>query len=144
MFVPSLDEDGNLKAGVMVPEAAAPLSTMGKAIRAAGFAVGDLCGVNGSTIAFPRTKEERMALGDSRLSLEERYPGGEAEYAKRGRSSRSARISSIWPRAERRSSAICRARTCGSGRSVESSTLSSRSQKRSRLTLSRPMTSSYE
>ena len=60
----------------MVPEVAAPLSTMGKAIRAAGFAEGDLCGVNGSTIPFPRTKDERMALGDSRLSLEERYPGG--------------------------------------------------------------------
>ena len=67
----------------MVPKAAAPLSTMGKAIRAAGFAEGDLCGVNGSTIAFPRTKEERMELGDSRLSLEERYPGWQAEYAKR-------------------------------------------------------------
>ena len=56
---------------------------MGKAIRAAGFAEGDLCGVNGSTIPFPRTHDERMELGDSRLSLEERYPGGEAEYVKR-------------------------------------------------------------
>ena len=83
LFVPSLDTDGNLVAGVIVPEVAAPLSTMGKAIRAAGFAEGDLCGVNGSTIAFPRTKEERMELGDSRLSLEERYPGGEAEYVQR-------------------------------------------------------------
>ena len=83
LFVPSLDEDGNLTAGVMVPEVAAPLSTMGKAVRAEGFAEGDLCGVNGSTIAFPRTKEERMELGESRLSLEERYPGGEAEYVKR-------------------------------------------------------------
>ena len=83
LFVPSIDEDGNLTAGVMVPEVAAPLSTMGKAVRAAGFAEGDLCGVNGSTIAFPRTEEERMELGDSRLSLEERYPGGEAEYVRR-------------------------------------------------------------
>ncbi len=83
LFVPSLDADGNLVTGVMVPEVAAPLSTMGKAIRAAGFAEGDLCGVNGSTIPFPRTTDERMELGDSRLSLEERYPGGEAEYVKR-------------------------------------------------------------
>ncbi|MXZ70331.1 MAG: hypothetical protein F4Z04_02295 [Acidobacteria bacterium] len=83
LFMPSLDEDGNLTAGVIVPEVAAPLSTMGKAVRAAGFAEGDLCGVNGSTIAFPRTEEERMEFGDSRLSLEERYPGGEAEYVRR-------------------------------------------------------------
>ena len=83
LFVPGLDADGNLLAGVMVPEVAAPLSTMGKAIRAAGFAEGDLCGVNGSTIAFPRTREERMERGDARRSLEERYPGGEAEYVKR-------------------------------------------------------------
>lgn len=83
LFVPSLDSDGNLTAGVMTPEVAAPLATMGKAVRAAGFAEGDLCGVNGSTIAFPRTREERLAAGDSRLSLEERYPGGEAEYVQR-------------------------------------------------------------
>ena len=56
---------------------------MGKAVRAAGFAEGDLCGVNGSTIPFPRTQDERTASGDSRLSLEERYPGGEAEYVAR-------------------------------------------------------------
>ena len=83
LFVPSLDADGNLVAGVIVPEMAAPLSTMGKAVRAAGFAEGDLCGVNGSTIPFPRTQDERTASGDSRLSLEERYPGGEAEYVAR-------------------------------------------------------------
>ena len=83
LFVPGLDADGNLVAGVIVPEVAAPLATMGKAVRAAGFAEGDLCGVNGSTIPFPRTKDERTASGDSRLSLEERYPGGEAEYVRR-------------------------------------------------------------
>ena len=80
LFVPSLDRDGNLVAGVMAPEVAAPLSTMGKAVRAEGFAEGDLCGVNGSTIAFPRTPAERLELGDSRLSLAERYPGGQADY----------------------------------------------------------------
>ncbi len=56
---------------------------MGKAVRAAGFAEGDLCGVNGSLIPFPRTRDERTARGDSRLSLEERYPGSEAEYVRR-------------------------------------------------------------
>ena len=83
LFVPSLDRDGNLMAGVMVPGVAAPLSTMGKAIRSPGFAEGDLCGVNGSSIAFPQTKAERLASGDSRLSIEERYPGGQTEYAEK-------------------------------------------------------------
>ena len=83
LFVPSLDRDGNLAAGVIVPEVEAPLSTMGKGIRGPGFAEGDLCGVNGSSIAFPETKTERQASGDSRLSIEERYPGGPAEYAEK-------------------------------------------------------------
>ncbi len=83
LFVPGLDSDGNVVAGVMTPEVAAPLATMGKAVRGPGFAEGDLCGVNGSTIPFPKTKAERMAKGDSRLSLEERYPGGQAEYSAR-------------------------------------------------------------
>lgn len=83
LFVPALDRDGNPLAGVMAPEVAAPLATMGKAVRGPGFAAGDLCGVNGSTLPFPRTKAERLAAGDSRLSLEERYPGGQAEYSAR-------------------------------------------------------------
>jgi hypothetical protein len=80
LLVPRLDGDGNAMAGVVVPEVAAPLATMGKAIRRAGFAEGDLCSANGSWIAFARTTAERLASGDSRPSLEERYPGGEAEY----------------------------------------------------------------
>ena len=83
LFVPSLDRDGNAAGGIIVPEVAAPLSTMGKAVRAEGFAEGDLCGVNGSAIAFPRAEAERLETGDSRLSLEARYPGGEAEYVER-------------------------------------------------------------
>jgi hypothetical protein len=83
LFVPRLDRDGNAAAGVIVPEVAAPLATMGKAVRKAGFSEGDLCGANGSWMAFARTRAERLANGDSRLSIEERYPGGQAEYAER-------------------------------------------------------------
>ena len=81
LFVPKLDRDGNLAAGIVVPDVAVPLSTMGKGIRGPGFAEGDLCGVNGSSIAFPWTEAERQASGDSRLSIEERYPGGQAQFA---------------------------------------------------------------
>ena len=83
LFVPGLDRDGNATAGVLIPEVRAPLSTLGKAIRGPGFAEGDLCGVNGSSIAFARSKAERLATVDSRLSLEERYPLGLTEYAER-------------------------------------------------------------
>ena len=72
----------------------------------------------------------------SRWSL--RQPAGSQTW----RCCRSPRMSSICPRAERRSSAISCASTCGSGRVAESSRLSSRSQVRSRLTLSRASSSS--
>ena len=81
LFVPRLDQNGNAAAGVVVPEVAVPLSTMGKAIRGPGFAEGELCSANGSWIPFPKTKADRLDQGDSRLSIEERYPGGLAEYA---------------------------------------------------------------
>lgn len=51
-------------------------------------------------------------------------------------------MSSICSRLARRSSAISSAMTCGSGKLAESSWLSSRSQKMSRLALSRAMISS--
>ena len=85
-FVPRLDRDGNATAGIIIPELAAPVATLsGKALRGKGFAEGDLCGVNGSTIPFPRTKAERLASGDSRLSVEERYPGGQRERTEKYR-----------------------------------------------------------
>jgi hypothetical protein len=81
-FVPRLDRDGNIVAGVLIPEVVAPVATLsGKAVRGDGFAAGEICGVNGSSIPFPKTKAERIARADPRMSLEERYPGGQAEYA---------------------------------------------------------------
>ena len=83
-FVPRLDRDGNPAAGVIIPEIAAPVATLsGMGVRGRGFAAGELCAQNGSSIPFPRTKAERRRSGDSRLSLEERYAGGHAEYAAR-------------------------------------------------------------
>jgi len=81
VLVPKLDRDGNMVAGVIVPEVAVPLATYGKGIRKQGFGEGDLCHENGSAIPFAKTKSERLAHGDPRLSIEERYPGGQAEYA---------------------------------------------------------------
>ena len=52
-----------------------PLGTyMGSNVRRAGFSEGDSCDLTGSFIPFFRTQAERMAAGDPRPSLEERYP----------------------------------------------------------------------
>ena len=73
-FVPKTDADGNDVAGVRLPEIAVPLATYpGWSLRAAPFAGGDLCDASGQTLAFHRTQAKRLAIGDTRLSIEERY-----------------------------------------------------------------------
>ena len=52
---------------------------MGWNYRAAGFGEGDLCDLTGSFIPFAGTLAERMATGDPRPSLHERY-GSTAGY----------------------------------------------------------------
>jgi hypothetical protein len=46
-------------------------------LRSAAFAGDDLCDVFGQKIDFRQTAAERMAAGDARLSIEERYPNHE-------------------------------------------------------------------
>lgn len=74
MKVPRVDADGNELGGVPVVLREAPLGTyLGWNIVAAGFHEGKLCNYAGGMVPFARTKAERMAKGDPRLSLEERY-----------------------------------------------------------------------
>ncbi len=74
VLVPKVDADGNDIAGIRSTTIQAPLGTYtGWNLRRAGFAEDELCGLNGSYIPFRRTRAERMAVGDPRLSLEERY-----------------------------------------------------------------------
>ncbi len=49
-------------------------------MRAEGFSAGELCGLSGSFIPFAATKQQRLASGDPRLSLEERYKNAQ-DYA---------------------------------------------------------------
>jgi hypothetical protein len=71
VFVPKTDVDGNDIAGVRLPDVAVPTATLtGWALRADGH---DGCDAAGQRIPFAKTKAERMASGDPRLSLEERY-----------------------------------------------------------------------
>ena len=77
VFVPKTDPDGNDIAGVRVPDVAVPLATYtGWALRADGL---DGCDTAGQKLAFAKTKAERLANSDPRLSLEERY-GDHATY----------------------------------------------------------------
>ena len=72
VFVPKTDADGNDIAGVRMPEIAVPVATYtGWALRADGH---DGCDAAGQRIPFAKTKAARIASGDPRLSLEERYP----------------------------------------------------------------------
>src|SRR5262249_28764643 len=76
-LVPKVDADGNEIGGVPVVLREAPLGTyLGWNIIADGirpFHKGKLCGNAGSIIPFAKTKAERLANSDPRLSLEERY-----------------------------------------------------------------------
>ena len=72
-FVPKTDADGNDLAGVRLPEVQVPLATYtGWALRA-GPQSNDGCEAAGQSIPFPKTKADRLASGDPRLSIEERY-----------------------------------------------------------------------
>jgi len=72
-FVPKTDPDGNDIAGIRLPEVQVPLATYtGWALRA-GPQADDGCEASGQYIPFAKTKAERLASGDPRLSVEERY-----------------------------------------------------------------------
>ncbi len=78
--VPAVDADGNEIGGVPVTLLGAPLGTyMGWNIASAGFHQGQLCNYTGGWIPFEQTKAARVAKGDPRLSLTERY-GDHAGY----------------------------------------------------------------
>jgi len=77
MRVPRVDADGNEVGGVPVVLADAALGTyLGWNVTAGGarpFHQGQICDYVGGMIPFARTQAERLASGDPRLSLEERY-----------------------------------------------------------------------
>jgi hypothetical protein len=79
-FVPKTDSDGNDIAGVRLPDVTVPLATYtGWALRS-GAQAGDGCEGVGQYIPFAKTTAERLASGDPRLSVEERYPSFSAYY----------------------------------------------------------------
>ena len=74
VLVPTVDQDGHDVAGIRTIDIAVPVGTStGWNLYAAGPRGGDLCGLTGSFFPFARTRAERIATGDTRRSLEERY-----------------------------------------------------------------------
>ena len=74
VLVPKPDADGVDAIGIRTVDVAVPVGTnTGWNLRAAGARGKDLCGLSGSFFPFADTQAERMASGDPRRSLEERY-----------------------------------------------------------------------
>lgn len=78
VFVPRTDADGNDIAGIRYPDVSVPVATYtGWGLRASAAAdpvpIVDGCDALGQMIPFAKTKAARLAAGDPRLSLEERY-----------------------------------------------------------------------
>jgi hypothetical protein len=83
MLVPRVDEDGNEMGGVPTVQNDAPLATyLGWNITAGAgdvgydgrpFHAGQVCNYVGGMVPFFKTKAQRLAAGDPRKSLEERY-----------------------------------------------------------------------
>lgn len=79
VLAPRTDADGNDVAGVRTVEILAPTGTYtGWGLRKTGFAANEECQLHGQYIPFAVTKADRIASGDPRLSLEERYESEEA------------------------------------------------------------------
>ncbi len=83
-LVSAVDKEGNELGGIRLPDIVVPLAThTGWNLRHPDMGAPDqTMRLTGSTVPFPVTREERQALGDPRLSLEERYSSRE-EYLKR-------------------------------------------------------------
>ena len=82
VLVGRVDVDGNMIDGVRHPNLAVPIGTYtGWNLRREGFGEGGQCAGAGSFIPFAATAAARHASGDSRVSVEERFPTHDAYVA---------------------------------------------------------------
>jgi hypothetical protein len=89
LLVPEIDEDGNERAGIRLPDVAVPLGTYtGWNFRnTTTGAPGDLVSLLGSFVPFAPTKAAREAAHDPRKSVEERYASRDEYLARVDRAS---------------------------------------------------------
>jgi hypothetical protein len=91
-LVPRVDADGNETAGVLTVLERVPLGTYtGWNAHTGGYDKGRYCLFWGGFIPFATTRAERIAAGDPRLSLEERY-GSHGAYVARVRAAAQAMV----------------------------------------------------
>jgi hypothetical protein len=82
ILVPQVDADGNDLDGIRSVFVQVPIGTYtGWNLFNRSFFEDGICTLQGSFIPFARTKAERLAAGDRRLSIEERYPTRETYVA---------------------------------------------------------------
>ena len=83
MLVPQVNADGNDIGGVPLPEVAAPLGThTGWNVTVPPLTgLRYLAGLVGSFVPFAATREARLAAGDARPSIAERYGSRQAYLA---------------------------------------------------------------
>ena len=80
--MPQVDADGNDLDGIRSVFVQVPIGTYtGWNLFNRSFFEDGICTLQGSFIPFARTKAERLAAGDRRLSIEERYPTKETYVA---------------------------------------------------------------
>ena len=84
VLVPAVDEDGNEKAGVRMPELAVPFATStGWSVRSLeGGNPGELCYLDGMVMPFAPSAPARETAKDPRASLAERYKDKQEYLAK--------------------------------------------------------------
>jgi Alpha/beta hydrolase domain len=81
-LVAQVDADGNDLGGIRDVFVAVPIGTYtGWNLFNKNFFEDSFCTLTGSFIPFAATRQERLAAGDPRLSLEERYPNKDAYVA---------------------------------------------------------------
>lgn len=95
-LVPRVNADGNEIAGVPSVQLQVPIGTyLGWNVETQGIDEGKGCGFEAGFIPFARTKAERLATGDPRLSLEERY-GDHAGFVARIRDTAARQVAAGW------------------------------------------------
>jgi hypothetical protein len=107
VLVPQVDEDGNERDGVRLPELTVPLATYtGWSLRDPSIGAPDQrCAFVGSYVPFARTADERKASGDPRKSIAERYAVRE-EYMARFTKALDVLVAARWILAEDRGAMV--------------------------------------
>ena len=84
ILVPQVDNDGNELGGLKMPEVSVPLATYTgwNLFNAESGPSSLLSSMQGSYIAFPRTRVDRERTKDPRMSIEERYQNREGYLAR--------------------------------------------------------------